>query len=254
MSAGPIFSARDVSKSFGKFKALDRVSLTLRSGERRALIGPNGAGKSTFINVIGGQLVGGSDGEITFEGNNISGASPAEIAHKGIGRTFQISRTYRAMTVYENMASSLLVASGRAFSLSVRHLTQIEDEVFAHLERVQLADLADAPAEDISHGDCKRLEFGMALSTNPRLLLLDEPTAGMGLKERYELMDLVLDRVENHGITLLFVEHDIDVVFKIAERITVMAQGKVFAEGDPKEIAANSDVQDVYLGTRHAAH
>lgn len=253
MTDNVIFSTRNISKSFGSFHALTAVSLELQAGERRALIGPNGAGKSTFINVVGGQLAPEKHGRIHFEGKEISGYKPDRISHAGIARTFQVSRVYGSMTVYENIVSAFLTSTGKAYSLSTKNFGMLSDQVFAQLEQINLADLAHTMAEDISHGDRKRLEFGMAMAGKPRLLLLDEPTAGMGLKERHELMEFVVEQVGLHGITLLFVEHDIDVVFKVAEYITVMALGQVFAEGTPDEISANQQVQDIYLGTSHVA-
>lgn len=246
-----VLSAQNVSKAFGKFVALDGVNLTLRKGERRALIGPNGAGKSTFINILGGQLAGGRRDRILFENQNISGKQPHRIASLGIGRTFQISRTYRQLSVFENMLAAVIAARKLTNSLSVRRLRTLGDEVRAMLATVGIETLEDRIVDDISHGDRKRLEFGMVLAGRPRLLLLDEPTAGMALQERHELMDMVARHVDEAGLTLLFVEHDIDIVFRIAELITVMARGRVFFEGTPKEVAMNTDVQDIYLGTAH---
>lgn len=246
----PVLTAEGVGKSFDKFVALDGVDLELRAGERRALIGPNGAGKTTFINVIGGQLSGGT-GRIRFEGRDLIALRPDRIARLGVARTFQISRTYRTMSVYENMCASFVSAAGKSFSLFPSRFDDLHDQIWHMLETVDLQDLAGARVDDISAGDRKRLEFGMALAAKPRLLLLDEPTAGMGLKERHALMDLVVGQLASAGLTLLFVEHDIDVVFKYAEFVTVMVRGKVFVEGAPDDIAKNEDVQDVYLGRGH---
>jgi len=244
-----VLLAENVSKAFGKFVALDGVNMALRKGERRALIGPNGAGKSTFINVVGGQLAGGRRDRILFENHDISGKQPHKIAALGVGRTFQISRTYRQLSVFENMLAALVVARKLTNSLSVRHLYGLKDEAREMLATVGVAQLADHVVDDISHGDRKRLEFGMVLAGRPRLLLLDEPTAGMALQERHDLMDMVARHVDDAGLTLLFVEHDIDIVFRIAEAITVMARGRVFFEGTPEEVAENAGVQDIYLGT-----
>jgi len=246
-----ILVASQVTKTFGRFAALGGVDLILRQGERRALIGPNGAGKTTFINVIGGQLGGGA-GSVVFEGREIGGRQPYEIARAGIARTFQISRTFRRLTVYENMIAAQVCAAGDSYSLSTARLKAQDAAAYEALASVGLDNLADVVVDEISHGDRKRLEFAMAMTGEPRLLLLDEPTAGMGLGERKELMDLVQRHVAERGITLLFVEHDIDVVFRVAETITVMARGRVFAEGPPEEIAVDKTVQDIYLGTGHA--
>ncbi len=250
----PILRARGVSKTYGKFIALAGVDFALQPGERRALIGPNGAGKSTFVSILAGSQPS-SGGTVHFDGKDVSGASPQQIARLGIGRTFQISRTFRRLTVLDNLRAALLAGRPGCLSISATRLASLEAPAMAMLSEIGLADAAQRLSEDLSLGDRKRLEFGMVLATEPRLLLLDEPTAGMGLKERRELMELVAQHTRARRITLLFVEHDIDIVFRFADRITVMARGKVFAEGTPHEIAANQAVQDIYLGTerRHAA-
>ena len=249
MSIEPVLVARGVSKTYGRFVALAGVDLELQAGERRALIGPNGAGKSTFLAILGGQQAGGSGSSVHFCGRDISGALPQQIARLGIGRTFQISRTFRRLTVLDNMRTALLPATGGALGLSAARLAALREPALRMLKDLRLAHAADAVAEDLSHGDRKRLEFGMVLATEPRLLLLDEPTAGMGLAERRGLMELMVEHTAQRQITLLFVEHDIDIVFRFADRITVMSRGKVFAEGTPAEIAQNRSVQEIYLGT-----
>lgn len=249
MNAASILVAKNVHKSYGRFIALDGVNFELKPGEKRALIGPNGAGKTTFVSIIGGQQGGGPNGSVHFRGIDISGATPHRIASLGIGRTFQISRTFRRLTVLDNMLAALLPSAGGSLGLSTARLRALRDPALATLDEIGLADTADAPAEDLSHGDRKRLEFGMVLATKPRLLLLDEPTAGMGLAERSGLMEMMVRHATQREITLLFVEHDIDIVFRFADRITVMARGKVFAEGTPAEIAADRSVQDIYLGS-----
>ncbi|MBZ0217527.1 MAG: ATP-binding cassette domain-containing protein, partial [Fimbriimonadaceae bacterium] len=153
MNENLIFSSRNVSKSFGSFHALTNVSIDLRAGERRALIGPNGAGKSTFINIVSGQLAGEKGGQIYFEDREISGYKPDRIARAGIARTFQVSRVYGAMTVYENVLSALFASTGKAFSLASSQVDQFADRVFDQLEQINLVDLAHSAAEDISHGD-----------------------------------------------------------------------------------------------------
>jgi branched-chain amino acid transport system ATP-binding protein len=248
-SGEPFLSVRGLHKSFGRFMALTGVDLDVWPGEVRAVIGPNGAGKSTLMNVLGGQLAG-DTGEVHLGQRRLTNRHPHQMAALGVGRTFQISSTFRRLTVYENMLAAHNSASGHWFSLSARRLRALRDAVLADLERIQLAHLANQVVEDISHGDRKRLEFGMVLATQARLLLLDEPTAGMGLHERTDLIELVLREVRQRGLTLVFVEHDIDVVFRAADYITVMALGRVFAQGLPDEIAHNADVQEIYLGGR----
>jgi branched-chain amino acid transport system ATP-binding protein len=248
-AGAPVLTVSALSKRFGSFLALERVDLSVRQGEVRAIIGPNGAGKSTLMNVLSGQLVPDS-GSIVFAGQRLEGRPPYQLARRKVGRAFQISSTFRRMTIYENMLAAHNAAAGRWFSLHPGRLRNMRAAVMADLEEIGLAHLAEQVVEDVSHGDRKRLEFGMVLAGRPRLLLLDEPTAGMGLQERHALIDLVLRQVRERGVTLLFVEHDIDVVFRAADYITVMALGKVFAEGRPEQIAANVQVQEIYLGSR----
>jgi branched-chain amino acid transport system ATP-binding protein len=252
MNAEPILVARNLNKSYGGFVALGGVDLTLAAGERRALIGPNGAGKTTFLAVLGGQQAGGPGGTVHFLGRDISGSLPQEIARLGIARTFQISRVFRRLSVLDNVRTALLPSAGRAFSISEAPLSGLTEPAMKMLTDLGLDRVANDTAETLSLGDRKRLEFGMVLATRPKLLLLDEPTAGMGLNERRSLMELMVEHAGRDKITLLFVEHDIDIVFRFADRITVMSRGKIFAEGSPAEIGANSAVQDIYLGTEGA--
>ena len=249
MSTEPVLVARNLNKPYGGFVALGGVDLTLHAGERRALIGPNGAGKSTFIAVLGGQQAGGAGGTVHFQGRDISGALPQDIARLGIARTFQISRVFRRLSVLDNVRTALLPSAGRSFSLSSAPLHRVREPAMKMLRDLGLDRVAHATADTLSLGDRKRLEFGMVLATRPKVLLLDEPTAGMGLNERSSLMEVMVEHAARDNITLLFVEHDIDIVFRFAERITVMSRGKVFAEGTPAEIAANKGVQDIYLGS-----
>lgn len=245
-----ILSTRKVRKAYGDFVALNNVDFDLPKGERHALIGPNGAGKSTLVACIAGQLPG-VEGSILFKGQEVARLMPADLAKRGIGRTFQISRAFLHLTALENLTSAHVIASGRWGSLSRSLLAECSDKAGVMLATVGLTDRAATRVGDLSLGDRKRLEFGMALACDPDLLLLDEPTAGMSIKERHYLMELVAQRVDETGKTLLFVEHDIDVVLKIAQRVTVMVRGSVLATGAPSEIAANEQVQAVYLGGHH---
>ena len=246
----PILSARHIRKTYGAFVALKDITFDIPRGERHALIGPNGAGKSTFIACVAGQLPG-VEGQMLFKGENITALPPAKLAKKGIGRTFQISRAFLQMTVLENMMAAYVIASGRWAALSGAIYREKIGAAGAMLETVGLADRAADRVADLSLGDRKRLEFGMALAGDPDLLLLDEPTAGMSIKERHFLMEMVAERVDATGKTLLFVEHDIDVVMKIAARVTVMVRGAILAVGSPEDIRANEDVQAIYLGGGH---
>lgn len=250
MNAHSLLSARGIRKTFGQFVALNNIDFDLPAGEKHALIGPNGAGKSTFIACIAGQLPG-VEGTVLFKGDDITKATPVDLARRGIGRTFQISRAFLDMSVLENLTSAFVIANGAWASLRRSVLAEATDRGQTMLETVGLQHRAGTRVADLSLGDRKRLEFGMALANDPDLLLLDEPTAGMSIKERHHLMDLVASRIDETGKTLLFVEHDIDVVLKIATRVTVMVRGAILADGTPAEIAANEEVQAVYLGGHH---
>lgn len=250
MKVHPLLSTRGIRKTFGQFVALNNIDFDLPAGEKHALIGPNGAGKSTFIACIAGQLPS-VEGTVLFKGDDITKATPVDLARRGIGRTFQISRAFLDMSVLENMTSAFVIANGAWASLRRSVLAEATDRGQTMLETVGLRDRAGTRVADLSLGDRKRLEFGMALANDPDLLLLDEPTAGMSIKERHHLMDLVATRIDETGKTLLFVEHDIDVVLKIATRVTVMVRGAILADGTPAEIAANEEVQAVYLGGHH---
>lgn len=248
--APPALYVNQLRKVFGDFVALDNVDLNVPQGQIRAVIGPNGAGKTTLINVLTGQYV--ADGGIVeVAGKRLHRQYPHQVAKFGVGRTYQISSTFRRLTVFDNMLCAHNAVSGHWLSLSPRRLRDMRDAVMADLTTIGLADIADHVVDDISHGDRKRLEFGMVIATQPKVLLLDEPTAGMAIQERQELVDLMLLEARKRNLTLLFVEHDIDVVFRASEYISVMTLGRVFAEGTPDEIADNKQVQDIYLGGGH---
>ena len=248
-AAAAALEVRGLVKRFGQFVALDGVDLKVAPREIRAVIGPNGAGKTTLINVLGGQLVA-DGGTVEVHGRRLVRQHPHQVAKLGVGRTFQISSTFRRMTVLDNMLYAHHAGGGRWFGLDAARLRGLREPAMADLDTIGLTHCAGQVVDDVSHGDRKRLEFGMVLATRPTLLLLDEPTAGMGLGERQELIELVLSVARDRGLTLVFVEHDIDAVFRAAESITVMALGRVFAEGTPDEIAGNAEVQEIYLGGR----
>lgn len=242
-----VLSAEGISKRYGGFAALNDVSLSLHRGELRAVIGPNGAGKSSLTNVLGGQVLP-TSGTVTLNGALVTGMESYKLAARGVGRTFQINSTFTRMTVRENMLAACIAKTGASYSFLPAKSRALDAHVSELLDEVGLSPLKDSLVQTISLGDRKRLELGMVLATGPQLLLLDEPTAGMGLNERQELFRLIVDAVRRRGLTLMFVEHDMDIVFNIAERITVMARGSVLAEGDPDEISRNSRVQQIYLG------
>lgn len=238
----------DLSKSFGGVRAVDGVSFHVDAGELLALIGPNGAGKSTCFNLLNGQLPP-DGGSVTLDGRDITGRSPRAIWRLGVGRTFQVTATFGSMSVRENVQMVLLSQHGRLLNLWRSAADQYRREAQALLTQVGMADQAERACSLLAYGDLKRLELAMALASGPRLLLMDEPTAGMAPKERDELMALIAQLTVERGLGVLFTEHSMDVVFRYAHRMLVMARGRVIAHGDPASIRDNPEVQAVYLGT-----
>jgi len=234
-------------KRFGGVQAVNGVDLTVPPGDVRAIIGPNGAGKTTLFNLITGDLTH-DTGQIRFEGEEVSGLAPHQLCRRGMGRTFQITSIFRRLTALENVQTALLTHHRRHFNLVARAGRLYRDDAAGLLDRVGLLEQAGKPSGILAHGDQRRLELAIALAGAPRLLLLDEPTAGMAPRERHEIMALVARIAADTGLTIVFTEHDMDVVFAVARRITVLHQGSVLAEGPPAAVRANADVQRVYLG------
>lgn len=242
-----LLAAKDLCKSFGGVVAAKNVSLSVEGGELVALIGPNGAGKSTTFNMIGGQLLPDS-GTVTFDGSAIAGLSPREIWRRGVGRTFQVAQTFTSMTVSENIQVALQSVRGASWSMMERAHSVFRDEAGALLQAVGMADDADRAISTLAYGDVKRVELAIALASEPKLLLMDEPTAGMAPREREALMSLVRDVARKRRVGVLFTEHDMDSVFGFADRILVLVRGEIVASGKPAEVRANKLVQQVYLG------
>ena len=236
-----------LAKAFGGVQAVGGVSFKLDAGELLALIGPNGAGKTTCFNMLNGQLVP-DGGRVEFQGRDITGWAPRKVWRLGVGRTFQITATFASMTVRENVQMALLSHAKQSRSLWRFAPNMHVEEAMALLERVGMADQYDRACSVLAYGDLKRVELAVALANKPRLLLMDEPTAGMAPKERIELMALTAEIVRREGISVLFTEHDMDVVFAHADRIMVMNRGKLIAEGKPDAVRADKTVQDIYLG------
>lgn len=234
-------------KSFGAIDAVSNVSFTVNPGELLAMIGPNGAGKTTCFNMLMGQLKP-SAGQVEFDGKDITGLPPRAIWRMGVGRTFQITGTYPSMTVIENVQMALLSHHRRLFDLKSYAHRQYRQEALTLLELVGMESQAERACAILAYGDLKRLELAIALSHNPKLLLMDEPTAGMAPNERISLMQLTADIVEDRNISALFTEHDMDVVFAHAHRIIVLNRGEVIANGSVSEIRNDPQVQEVYLG------
>ncbi|MBN2692400.1 MAG: ABC transporter ATP-binding protein [Burkholderiaceae bacterium] len=244
-----LLQLQNVSRRFGALKALTDISLDVQPGELRAVIGPNGAGKTTLFNLISGFFPP-SDGNITFDGKPIQTVNPGELVKRGIIRTFQITEIFRSLTVYENLRIAVEIAQGvNLRPWMTRPLRKrIDDQVEELMHLVKISGKADRVTGELSHGDQRVVEVGIALSRSPKLLLLDEPTAGMGDEETHHMTALIRDLNKNRGITTLFVEHDMEIVFGIADRITVLDNGSLLAEGTADEISSNPKVQAAYLG------
>jgi ABC-type branched-subunit amino acid transport system ATPase component len=244
----PLLKVENLSKSYGDFRAVKEVSLSLNAGELLALIGPNGAGKTTCFNMLMGQIPP-SSGTILFAGLDITRAPTREIWRLGVGRTFQIAAAFRSLTVAENVAVALTSVAKKSFQLFAAPSASTRQQSIALLEQVGLRQHASRACSELSYGDVKRLELAMALANGPQLLLMDEPTAGMAPSERESLMALTHDLVRKRGMAVLFTEHDMDAVFTHADRIVVLDRGRVIAQGTPAHVRENQNVRDVYLGS-----
>jgi branched-chain amino acid transport system ATP-binding protein len=241
-------SVVSLRKSFGAVRAVDEVSFAVAAGEFLALIGPNGAGKTTCFNIINGQLEP-DGGAVRFGDADIVNLPPREICRRGIARTFQIAATFGSMTVAENVQMALVAHSGDTYRLWRPATSYHRARALELLAQVGMRDAADRPCRELAYGDVKRVELAIALAAEPRLLLMDEPTAGMAPRERNEMIALVKKLVVERGISVLFTEHSMDVVFAFADRIIVMARGRLIADGDAKTVRADPLVQQVYFGT-----
>jgi branched-chain amino acid transport system ATP-binding protein len=237
-----LLEARDVTKSFGSFKAVDAASVTLEQGDILGLIGPNGAGKSTFFNCLTGDLQT-TSGQVRFEGRDITRLAPEARASLGLARTFQVPQTFEDMTVLENVMIGAFLHNPRR--------TDAEAKARAVLERVGMGKLADAPARSLGTPGRKRLEIARALATEPKVLLLDEAMAGLTQREVQLAIDLVRD-IHRSGVTLVIVEHIMEVIMSLTTRVVVFQQGKEIARGTPREVTANPTVIEAYLGKRAA--
>ena len=243
-----LLKVTDLGKSFGGNRAVDGVSFQVAPGELLALIGPNGAGKSTTFNMVNGQLPADS-GSILLDGQELIGRKPRDIWKRGVGRTFQIAETFASLTVLENVQMALLSADGRLFSMWRRAADHRRDDALDLLGQVGMGSQADRPCSVLAYGDVKRVELAIAMANRPKLLLMDEPTAGMAPQERNDLMALTKRLVVERGLAVLFTEHSMDVVFAYADRLIVLARGRLIAEGPPARIRDDPQVQAVYFGT-----
>jgi len=244
-----LLEVNGVSKRFGSLAALEDVSLAVEDGELRAIIGPNGAGKTTFFNLISG-LFPPSAGSVRFEGRDVTALAPEERVRRGMARTFQITEVFPELSVADNLRIAVEIAAGRRLSpwLGGTARLSVEKRVAELLAMGGLIDKKAVRAAALSHGDQRAVEIMMSLALKPRLLLLDEPTAGMGDRETYDIARLIRRLHRQGGQTIMLIEHDMRVVFNLADRIMVLAEGRPLADGPPKVIAESEAVQAAYLG------
>lgn len=243
----PVLKLEHIRKNFGQIKATDNVDLSVEEGEIHALIGPNGAGKTTLINQIAGNFFQDS-GKIIFCGQDISRMSAHKRALAGLSRTFQISSIFDDMTVFENVALSVQATKGHSFRFfkNAGAYSDIRKKAWEYLEITGLTDIAGEMSSRVSYGEKNKIELAMALASNPKLILLDEPASGMSIGDSIELINL-LKKIKGSQ-SILLVEHDMDVIFSLADRISVLVYGKILATGTPEEVKNNSEVLEAYLG------
>ncbi|MEM6972757.1 MAG: ABC transporter ATP-binding protein [Pseudomonadota bacterium] len=248
-----ILEVRNVNKSFGGLKALHEVNLTVNEGTVHAIIGPNGAGKSTLLNCFVGRLTP-DTGTVEFNGRSLLGLKPHEINQTGVARVFQTPEIFTELTILENVMIPAFAKRDGAFAMNawggVLREQSIMREALDTLEELKIGHMKDVPASQLSRGDKRRLELAMGLVQKPKLLLLDEPTAGMSRADTNNTIAL-LSEIAKTGITMIVIEHDMHVVFSLAERVSVLAQGTVIVEDDPGAIKGNPKVQEAYLGGAH---
>jgi branched-chain amino acid transport system ATP-binding protein len=247
-----LLEARGLCKAFGGVVAAKNVDFALEAGELLALIGPNGAGKSTTFNMVGGQLRP-DRGSVVLAGEDVTRLPPAERFRRGVGRTFQVAQTFPSMTVAENVQMALIARAGETRALTPRARPLHRGEALDILAAVGMAETADRASSTLAYGDVKRVELAIALAGAPKLLLMDEPTAGMAPRERAALMELTARIARERGIGVLFTEHDMSAVFTHADHILVLVRGEVIAAGAPDAVRADPRVRQAYLGESGAA-
>lgn len=251
MSAGALLQVNDLVKQFGALRATDHVTLDVQQGEIHALIGPNGAGKTSLVAQLSGHLPSDS-GQIVFAGQDVTSLPTHERVRRGLARSFQITRLFKSFTVLDNVALSVQARSGHSFSFwrPVRSEKALTDQAMAVLQDLGLQDRAQDPASELSHGEQRVLELGLAVATRPKLLLLDEPMAGAGPVESERIVNLIQQL--RSQVSILLIEHDMDAVFRLADRISVLVNGALIATGTPEAIRHNPQVIAAYLGEEHA--
>lgn len=238
-----------LTKSFGALTAVKNINLELEQGERVAIIGPNGAGKTTLFNLLT-SYISVDSGKVLFKGEDLTKLKANEIIRRRVGRSFQIVNIYPSISVFESIQVTLFARYRRIYNIFLPARNLYLNETKKILNEVGLGGLANLSAGFLSHGDKKRLEIGMILANGAELVLMDEPTAGMGVEERINTMSLIKELAEKENLTILFTEHDMRIVFGLARRIAVMHQGQIIADGTPEEIKENPKVREVYLGEK----
>jgi len=240
---------KEITRHFGKVEALTGISLSVAKGELRAVIGPNGAGKTTLFNLISGAFPP-TGGEIRFDGELINAQRAESRVRSGIVRTFQITEVFQELSVYENLRVAVETAAGLNSRpwISRGQRAAVRQRITSLMEATELVGMEERLVGELAHGDQRVVEVAIALSLDPKLLMLDEPTAGMGDKETENMVNLIRHLHKERGMTMLFIEHDMDLIFGVADRITVLDNGRFLAEGSPEEIANNEQVQAAYLG------
>ncbi|WP_417788876.1 ABC transporter ATP-binding protein [Terasakiella pusilla] len=246
--AETILKTENLTKRFGGLVAVDKVNLELVKGEVHAILGPNGAGKSTLVNLLSGDMTS-TEGTIMFEGKDLTGLPPYVISHYGLGRSFQKTNIFPKLSCFENvwLAAQSRQKTSMRFFRPARRMKEVEQLTLSSLEKCGLLAQKDVIASSMSYGEQRQLEIGMMLATQPRLLLMDEPMAGMGKEESEMLVQLIKDLAKDY--TLLLIEHDMDAVFAVANRLTVMVNGRVLETGTPDQIRSSQQVQEAYLGS-----
>jgi branched-chain amino acid transport system ATP-binding protein len=245
----PILETKNLYKSFGALLAINDISIRIKEGALISVIGPNGAGKTTFFNLISGQYIP-DKGTVLLKGENITGLPPHVLVKKGLGRSFQITNIFPELSVLTNVCVALTAASRTSFDClhALKSSHDILEEAHSIIESVRLSEYKDYRGSALSHGDRKLLEFGLVLAIKPVLMLLDEPTCGMNQEETNNTVRLIREIAKERNITVILTEHDIDLVFSISDRIAVLDQGQLIAEGTPDEIRSNDLVKRAYLG------
>lgn len=246
-----LLEVNDLTKEFGGLTALDRVNLTIEEGELVSLIGPNGAGKSTLVNVITGMMPP-TNGEIRYQGESIIGKEPFEIAQMGVGRSFQTASIFPGLSVRDNVSIAAFASAHGSFSINFFRRREAYEEVEQRTENIldtlELQEQADLTSDSLPYGDKRRLEVAVGLASDPTLMFMDEPTAGMSPEATEMTVDLIRELLENWGTTILLIEHDMDVVFDVSDRIVALHQGQLIAEGTPGEMRDDPELRKAYLG------